>query len=208
MSTGKRDSVNILLSDLKEGDEQAAQELWERYCLKLVAVARRKLGAASRRVADEEDIALLAFYSLCEGIKQNRFPSLADRDDLWKILLVITERKVIDHVRSQKRQKRGGGGVRGESGFGFVDDDKMVRGIDRVMGVEPTPDYVNMAIDQCHELMSALPSDELRQVALWKLEGWKNVEIAEKLGCTTKTISRRLQQIREIWGEVLPQDNE
>ena len=204
VSTGTKDSINRLLSDLREGDAQAAQQLWERYCLKLVGVARRKLGSASRRVADEEDIALLAFYSLCQGIQEGRFPSLSDRDDLWKLLLVITERKVIDHVRSQNRQKRGGGAVRGESVFGFLDDEKMVRGIERVVDLEPTPDYVNMAIEQCHELLGSLPTEELRQVAIWKLEGWKNVEIAEKLACTTKTVARRLQEIRQIWSEVLP----
>ena len=208
MATKTKDSINTLLSDLREGDQQAAQKLWERYCLKLVAVARRKLGTASRRVADEEDIALLAFYSLCDGIQKNRFPRLADRDDLWKILLVITERKVIDHVRSQNRQKRGGGAVRGESVFGFLDDEKMVRGIERVMDMEPTPDYFNMAIEQCQGLMKALGSDELRQIALWKLEGWKNTEIAEKLACTAKTVGRKLQQIRDIWDEVLLQDGD
>ena len=208
MPTGNKDSINLLLSELKEGDAQAAEQLWERYCLKLVAVARRKLGAASRRVADEEDIALLAFYSLCDGIQNGRFPSLTDRDDLWKLLLVITERKVIDHVRSQRRQKRGGGAVRGESVFGYLDDDKMVRGIDRVVDMEPTPDYVNMAIEQCQELMKALAGDDLQQIALLKLEGWKNIEIAEKLACAPKTVSRKLEKIREIWNELLPQDGD
>jgi DNA-directed RNA polymerase specialized sigma24 family protein len=206
MATKTKDSINTLLSDLREGDQQAAQKLWERYCLKLVAVARRKLGTASRRVADEEDIALLAFYSLCDGIQKNRFPRLADRDDLWKILLVITERKVIDHVRGQQRQKRGGGAVRGESAFGLLGDGKMARGIERVMDTEPTPDYVNMAMEQCHELMNALPSEELRQIALWKLEGWNNTEIAEKLGCITKTVGRKLRQIRAIWSDLLGQN--
>lgn len=208
MTTGNKDSINLLLSELKEGDAQAAEQLWERYCLKLVAVARRKLGAASRRVADEEDIALLVFYSLCDGLQNGRFPSLADRDDLWKLLLVITERKVIDHVRSQGRQKRGGGAVRGESVFGFLDDDKMVRGIERVMDMEPTPDYVNMAIEQCQELMKALGSHDLQQIALLKFEGWKNVEIAEKLDCAPKTVGRKLQRIREIWDGLSPQDVE
>lgn len=203
MSTGGRDSINILLTELRDGDAQAVQQLWERYCLKLVAVARRKLGTASRRVADEEDIALLAFFSFCEGIQEGRFPSLADRDELWKLLLVITERKVIDHVRSQTRQKRGGGAVRGESGFGFVDDEQMVRGIERVMDLEPTPDHVNMALEQCQKLLDALQSEKLREVALLKLEGWKNIEIAEKLSCTTKTVARRLEEVRQIWGEVL-----
>jgi hypothetical protein len=54
-------SVSCWLEGLKEGDSDAAGALWERYCERLVRLARRKLRQSSRRVADEEDIALSAF---------------------------------------------------------------------------------------------------------------------------------------------------
>ena len=201
MSDTPNNSVTAWISNLKAGQQEAIQKLWERYCLRLTQMARQKLGHASRRVADEEDIALAAFYSLCDAVDKNRFPRLDDRDDLWQLLLVITERKVIDHVRAGKRQKRGGGAVRGESVFLQLDADEMTRGIERVVDSEPTATDALLAVEQCRELLDCLPTEELRKIALWKLEGWKNKEIAEKLGCITETVERKLRGIRELWSE-------
>ena len=202
MANPTNPSVTAWISDLKQGQQEAAQKLWQRYCQRLVEMARQKLGHASRRVADEEDIAQIAFYSLCDAVKHNRFPRLDDRDDLWQILLVITERKVIDHVRASKRQKRGSGDVRGESIFLNLNAEEMTRGIERVIDNEPTPEYAALAVEQCRELLEMLPNQQLRQVALWKLEGWKNKEIAQKLGCIPETVERKLRGIREIWADI------
>ena len=201
MASTANTSVTAWIADLKQGQQEAAQKLWQRYCQRLVEMARHKLGHASRRVSDEEDIALMAFHRLCEAVEKGKFSQLNDRDDLWQILLVITERKVIDHVRALKRKKRGSGKVRGESVFLKLDQEEMSRGIERVMDSEPTPEYAVLAIEQCRELLEMLPSKQLRQIALWKLEGWKNREIAEKLGCITETVERKLRGIREIWSE-------
>jgi hypothetical protein len=41
----------------------------------------------------------------------------------------------------------------------------------------------------------------LRQIALWKLEGDTNAEIARKLECTLRTVERKLERIRIYWGK-------
>src|SRR5262245_28554741 len=112
-----RGSVSSCIQGLKQGDESAFQELWERYFTRLVHLARKKLGDAPRRVADEEDVALSVLHSLCSGARRGRFPLLADRDDLWRLLLVLTARKVSNQIKYWRREKRGGGRVRGESAF-------------------------------------------------------------------------------------------
>src|SRR5262249_58798218 len=91
-------SISRLLEGLKAGDEAAAQALWKRYCDRLVRLARGKLAAKFRRVADEEDIALSAFKSLCLGGRRDRFPDLRDRDSLWGLLVFITAQKAADWV--------------------------------------------------------------------------------------------------------------
>src|SRR5207237_10567463 len=89
-------SVTRWIGDLKAGGDSAAQHLWERYFHRLVHFARARLRAARRAgaIADEEDAALSAFDSFCRGAAQGRFPDLADRDGLWRLLVVITLRKV------------------------------------------------------------------------------------------------------------------
>src|SRR5262249_10917971 len=82
-------SVTYWLQQLQAGDQTAAQELWNRYFGRLVSLARSKLRGASRRAADEEDVALSAFESFCRGAEQGRFPKLLDRENLWCLLAVI-----------------------------------------------------------------------------------------------------------------------
>jgi hypothetical protein len=65
---------NIKKEKLQAGDSQAAAGLWQRYFDRLVEVARGKLRHAPRRAADEEDVALSAFDSLCRGVAAGRFP--------------------------------------------------------------------------------------------------------------------------------------
>src|SRR6516164_6398408 len=89
-------SVTPWIDRLKAGDPDAAQKLWERYFRRLLGLARRKLGAAPRRAADEEDVALSAFDSFCRAAEQGRFPRLSDRSDLWQLLVLLTARKAFD----------------------------------------------------------------------------------------------------------------
>ena len=88
-------SVSHWINLLKSGDAAAIQRLWEAYFPRLVGMARKKLREAPRRAADEEDVALSAFDSFCDGVARGRFPQLTDRDDLWHILVTITARKAL-----------------------------------------------------------------------------------------------------------------
>jgi DNA-directed RNA polymerase specialized sigma24 family protein len=196
-------SVTCWLGDLKGGDLAAAQPLWERYFSRLVAVARGKLKRVRRTSAseDEEDAALSAFNSFCGGIARGRFPQLADRDDLWKLLVVITARKAMAQAQREGRKKRGGGRVVDEAvlfGMGPGDEGSMA-GLERIAGEGPTPEFAAMMAEECERLLDSLDDDSLRQVALGRMEGYTNDEIADQLGCARRTIARRLDLIRKTW---------
>ena len=126
------ESVTRWIDGLRKGSPRSAQHLWERYFERLVQFAGRKLPASVKRDFDEEDVALSVFDSLCRGVEIGRFPRIDDRNNLWVLLVVITARKVMHHLRDATREKRGGGQVRGESAFGR--DGQMGKGLDR-------PDY-------------------------------------------------------------------
>src|SRR5262245_27718065 len=108
-------SITHWMLELAAGDDAAAQRLWERYYSQLVQLAARKLPPAVRRAADEEDVALSAFHSFCAGVQRGCFPRLNDESDLWRVLVVITARKAADLAQFERRQRRGGGHVRGDS---------------------------------------------------------------------------------------------
>jgi hypothetical protein len=69
-------SVSLWLHQLKAGDPDAAQKLWDRYFRRLAGLARLKLRGTSRPAANEEDLALSAFASFCRGVERGRFPHL------------------------------------------------------------------------------------------------------------------------------------
>src|SRR5262245_60962916 len=186
MAAETGDSVTTWIESLKAGDAEAAQKLWQRYFEALVRLARDRLRGAPRAVADEEDAALNAFDSFVRGAARGRFPRLDDRDDLWRLLVIITERKALDQVQSERRQKRGGGRVvsmAGPDGSGDTGGDPV-----RVTDPTPTPEFAAMLTDECRVLLGRLRDDSLRQVALLRMEGYTNEEVAERLGCSLRTI--------------------
>jgi DNA-directed RNA polymerase specialized sigma24 family protein len=193
------ESVTRWIDLLKAGDAAAAQPLWQRYFERLVRLARQKLRTAPRRAADEEDVALSAFDSFFQGLKRGRFPQLQDREDLWRLLVVITARKAVNQIHHEARAKRGGGKVRGESALIRPGGDEG--GLNEFLGREPTPETAALVTAEFQRLLGLLPDEELRSVALWKMEGYTGEEIAAKLGCARVTVQRMLTLIRQAWGE-------
>jgi DNA-directed RNA polymerase specialized sigma24 family protein len=197
--THNDESVSQWIDDLREGDEIAAARLWQRYYRRLIGLACRKLGGAPRRMADEEDVVLSAFHSFCERAQGGLFPDLRDRSDLWRLLVRITERKALNQVRAGARKKRGSGMVAGESVLMDSRAAGEAAGIGGVPGLEPTPEFAAEMVEAVDRLFGILPDDELRRIAVRKLEGYSNEEIAAEVGRSLPTVERRLRMIRTIW---------
>ena len=197
MKPEEKGSVTRWLGDLKAGDTDAAQKLWERYFGALVRLAHARLRTAARGAEDEEDAALSAFDSFCTAAAQGRFPRLDDREDLWRILVTLTQRKALNQVERQQTQKRGGGRVVGETTLGGASELQSL--LDGLAGPEPSPEFAAMIADECRQRLESLGEDSLRQVALMRMEGYTNDEIAERLGCGLRTVSRKLELIRRSW---------
>jgi DNA-directed RNA polymerase specialized sigma24 family protein len=197
---GDGGSITGWIAGVKSGDLAAAQPLWERYFARMVDLARARLRSAGRRThdaaSDEEDAALSAFDSLCAGLARGQFPQLADRDDLWRLLVVITTRKVRAQGRRQLRQKRGAGQVRPASDFNDPDSDDDL--LARTVGSEPTPEFAVMVAEEYRRLLDRLGDDVLRKVAILRMEGHTTDAIADQLGCARRTIARQLALIRRI----------
>jgi DNA-directed RNA polymerase specialized sigma24 family protein len=191
-STG---SVTRWLQELQEGDPAAAQRLWERYFCRLVGLARAKLRGTDRRVTDEEDVALSVFDSFCRNAEHGRFPQLADRDDLWRLLVVFTARKAAHLVRDQGRRKRGGGA----RPVGEAPEDGHEEVLGQVLSREPDPGFAAQVGEECRRLLAGLNDPQLESVALWRMEGYTVEEIAGRLGCVPRSVKRKLQVIRGIW---------
>ena len=188
-------SVTVWIARLKAGEAAAAEQLWEGYFRRLVGLARLRLAGLPRAAADEEDVALSAFDNFCRGAEQGRFPRLDDRDDLWQVLALLTARKACRLITRERRLRRGGGAVQHASALEEDEEEALAE----VIGREPTPEFAAQVAEECRRLLDGLGDAELRAVAVAKMEGQSNADIAARLEVTERTVERRLGVIRKLW---------
>jgi RNA polymerase sigma factor (sigma-70 family) len=181
------DPISVWISQLKEGDDQAARRLLERYFDRLVGLARARLQGRPALADHDEDVALSAFKSLCLGAGEGRFPRLNNRNDLRRLLALLTVRKSIDLLRRR----------RAEEAVTPAD-------LEALLSREPQPELAAEVAEECRRLLDRLGDEELRAVALWKVEGHSNQEIARRLGCVVRSVERKLKRIRLLWQPEAP----
>ena len=151
---------------------------------------------------DEEDAALSAFNSFCAGPRGESFPNWRIATISGGCLVVITARKAMAQANREGRQKRGGGRVVEEAvlfGHGLDGADGSLAGLERIAAQGPSPEFAAMMAEECRRLLDSLDDDSLRQVALSRMEGYNNDEIAVQLGCARRTVARRLDLIKKTW---------
>jgi DNA-directed RNA polymerase specialized sigma24 family protein len=190
-------SVSRWLDPLQQGEAAAVQQLWQRYYLDLARLAHRILRDLPRRACDGEDVALSAFDSFCRNAEKGRFPQLQDRDDLWRLLAVITVRKANRVRREEVRQKRGGW----ERQAGGGPEPPLW---EQVPGREPSPELAAQLTEEYERLLGLLGDDDLRRVAVMRMEGHTVEEVAAATGCAPRSVKRKLQLIRTLWENESP----
>jgi DNA-directed RNA polymerase specialized sigma24 family protein len=183
-------SVTQFFDQLRAGDPSAAEALWQRFFPRLVGLARKTLAGRPQRVADADDAAQSAFASFCLRVRSGDF-AVGDRNELWKLLGVITVNKARIQARREAARKRGGGRVIGEDALARPDGSRLP--------LEEAAVMLPAEFDgHCEELLGQLEA-ELREFAVLRLLGYRNREIAKMHGCTERKVERKLNLIRLRW---------
>ena len=193
-------SVTGWIEQLKSSDPEAQRQIWERFVSRLVHFTNGQMRNASFRVADADDITNMAFYNFFEK-SPDQFEQLVDRNDLWQILTMLAERRAIDQQRKWFNQKNGGNRILNEPSL--VDNDGNAKGMDVFEGNCRPPDIEFMLAEETELLLSSLDDELLRQIAIAKLQGFDNREIAKTFAVSVRTIERKLNIIREIFSSAL-----
>ncbi len=129
-----------------------------------------------------------AVWGFCQRARSGRFAGVTGRADLWRVLHAAVIRRAYDTVRDASRQKRGGLATAGNGDVGNV-----AVLADPGAELENTEELLKM-LDRL-----ALAGGDGWRIALGKLAGRSNEEIAAALAMGPATLKRRLGEMREVF---------
>jgi DNA-directed RNA polymerase specialized sigma24 family protein len=182
-------------SDCQERDD-AARIIWERFSSRLQALVRRHLDNRIRCREDEQDVLMSMYANFCAGQLEGK-PPPASREELWKLLVRITMCKVVNTAHRHLAARRDVRRERNDARDRDLGDSHFPRWmLEHVDKAQPSHEEQVIVLDELHRLLDGLP-DELRQIVLWKLDGYTNSEIARMIGRTVRCVELKMQLIRK-----------
>jgi RNA polymerase sigma-70 factor (ECF subfamily) len=179
-----------LLARWRQGDEQAAAELFHRYLDRLIALARSRLSDKLATRLDPEDVVQSAYRSFFHGAKEGRY-DLQHGMDLWQLLVVITLHKLHHQVRRNLSSKRAVGREQP-----LVNDALITEPGGEPITREPSPLEALTLVDELEQLMRPLDASQ-RQVLELRLQGFSLEEIVTATGRSLTTVRRILQRVKQ-----------
>jgi hypothetical protein len=187
-------SVSHWLKELKTGDSLAVEAIWHRYYQRVVELASRKMKVNPDRAVDGEDIAQLAMHRFCTNATLGCYPNLDDREQLWDLLVVFTLNRIRKHLRACNRLKRSGLHTQV---FEFSQLE--------VLKDLQTPEAPTIMADMVNAWLERLdqedPSGQLKQIAIWSMDGISGSDIARILKKRKSFVLHQIRLIRLLWEE-------
>ena len=181
-----------LLARVRAGDEQAAEELFQRFAERLIAVAAARLSAKLARRVDPEDVVQSAYRSFFVKARDGRY-ALQRSGDLWRLLVGITIHKLQHQAerhsagkRASSKEQQAAGAE--ESGDGLANI---------ALAREPTPMEAAALADEIENILRRLEPHQ-RPILELRLQGHNQADIADQLQCSERTVRRVLEQVKKF----------
>ncbi|MEK6238137.1 MAG: sigma-70 family RNA polymerase sigma factor, partial [Planctomycetales bacterium] len=182
------DSID-LLARIEDGDEQAAQELFQRFLNQLTRIVRSQLSNKLARRIDPEDVVQSAYRSFFLGARDGDF-ELRASGDLWRLLVGITLNKLRTKVKFHRAQKRSS----------YQEDsaarDSLAGIVPEEISREPTPSEALAVVEQLEQLMTGLDPLQ-RQMLELRLQDHTIEEIAAQVDRSERTVRRLLDKVKD-----------
>ncbi len=189
-----------LYNRYREGDDQAATELYGCYVERLIALARTRLSRKMGRRVGADDIVQSVFRSFFSKARDGQFV-FAESEDLWRLLSTITVTKVLRQVQRNRRGKRSID----------LEESIMAPGVGIRIPAEfvlsgPSPTHAIVLLEELEHVMSEL-KPLYREVLEMRLRGDTTEEIALNSSRSERTVRRVLEHVKEVLEERLLQRN-
>jgi RNA polymerase sigma factor (sigma-70 family) len=179
-----------LLARWREGNQQAAAELFERYAGRLIGLAQQRLSAKLAPRVDAQDVVQSAYCTFLVGARDGRYV-LERSGDLWRLLVAITlhklQRQFQFHTAAKRSVHREQSLQTGEP-LPELEEGPLTR--------EPSPEEAALLVATLDELLGGLNAGHRRIVDL-KLQGHSLGEIVSATGTSSSTVRRVLDRVKE-----------
>jgi RNA polymerase sigma-70 factor (ECF subfamily) len=186
-------SFDELMQHLRQGDQQAAEEVFARFVHRLIGLARAHLDSRIRRKEDADDVVQSVFASFFWRHADGQFEHLKSWNSVWSLLACITLRKCGLHFQHFHAGRRDVG--REDSGTLPLDDWERSGASWEALGHDPTPSQAVVLAETVEQLLRGLqPRD--REIAALLLEEYGVSEISSRVGCSERTVRRVRDRIR------------
>ncbi len=183
-------SDRTLLYEVRQGSQEAAQQLYQRYAHRLRALAQSRQSRDLAARLDPEDIVQSVFGSFFRGVYRGAYDVPAG-EVLWHLLLVITVNKVREKGLFHRAAKRD---VRHTAG-----DEQIDQFVDPWQSDSQAYAFLKMTVE---EALSQLPAHHKQAIEL-RLQGHEVAEIARLTGRSKRSVERNLQEGRERLAKLL-----
>ncbi len=183
----ERESVSRWIQDMRHGSDSAAANLWDRYFLRLMRLADSRMRSIPG-VSTGEDVALSALKSVMIGLKSNQYPDLTSAG-LWPLLVNITLNKTNSEIRRTLAKKR--------PKYSSVGQEVLLSLVSDDAGHQ----FSIELLEELERLVCQLRDERLKTLAILKLSGHTNEEVASQLNCSVRTVIRKVALIRRDWEE-------
>lgn len=184
MATG--DTIQ-LLARWRDGQQEAAAALFERYAGRLIGLAQQRLSAKLGARLDPGDVVQSAYCTFFVGARDGRYV-LEHSGDLWRLLVAITLHKLQRQFQYHTAAKRS---VHREEAPAAAEP------AEGPLAREPSPEDAALLVDTLDEALGQLPEGHRRIVEL-KLQGHGLGEIVLATGFSSSTVRRVLQRVKDL----------
>ena len=180
------DSFAEFLKLLREGDDEAARQLLQRFARQLVAMARRRVDGPLRQKVDPEDVVQSAYKSFFYRYADGNI-DVSNWNSLWGLLTIITVRKCTERITYHRAQRRDAAReISASEGASSLN----------LLSREPTPDEAIELSETVDRLLANLDEHE-RPVVELSLQGYTAREISQQLNRAERTVRLLRERVRK-----------
>ena len=181
------DSFAEFMARLHSQEDAAAQELFDRFARRLIALAHRHMAAGLRQRIEPEDVVQSAYKSFFFRYDAGNL-ELVNWNSLWGLLTLITVRKCAERAAYHRAERRDAAReVTLSPGNETPWQDPL--------GREPTPLEAAVLNETVEQLLAGLDEEE-RPILELSLQGHTTREISEQLGRAERTVRLLREGVR------------